>query len=136
MDFSFFNAVMRAGTLPPYEPWFAGVDLNYYYYGYYLIAVLTHLTATPTAIAYNLSMAAIPALTLTAAFSVVYNLTRRLRWALAGVITLGLLANPDAVFQVVDLAPSIDGIEQSYATYGRALGGVIAAAQSSAPASR
>ncbi|HEX7283214.1 MAG TPA: DUF2298 domain-containing protein, partial [Vicinamibacterales bacterium] len=71
MDFSLLNAVMRAGTLPPYEPWFAGVDLNYYYYGYYLIAVLTHLTATPTAIAYNLSMAAIPALTLTAAFSVV-----------------------------------------------------------------
>jgi YYY domain-containing protein len=135
MDFSLFNAVMRAGTLPPYDAWFAGVDLNYYYYGYYLIAVLTHLAATPTAIAYNLSMAAIPALTLTAAFSIAYNLTRSLRWGLAGVATVGLLANPDAVFQVAEFARTGAGtgslIEQSYATYGRTLGGIIAVAQRS-----
>jgi YYY domain-containing protein len=101
MDFSLYNAVMRSDTLPPHEPWYSGVALNYYYYGYVLVAYLTHLTGTPTAIAYNLAMALIPALTVSAAFSIAYNLSRSLPWGIIGASLLGVAGNLDPVFQVV-----------------------------------
>jgi YYY domain-containing protein len=101
MDFSLYNGVMRSGVFPPHEPWFSGVSLNYYYYGYVLVGFLTHLTGTPTALGFNLAMAAIPALTLTAAFSLAYNLSRKLVWGFVGAGLVGLVGNLDPLFQLL-----------------------------------
>lgn len=101
MDFSLYNAMMRTTTFPPYEPWFAGGVLNYYYYGYILLAVVTLLTNTPTALGYNLAMAWIPALTVLCAFSLAYNLTRRLRWGLCGAFFVGFIGNLDPIYQLI-----------------------------------
>ena len=100
MDFSLLNATLRGGDLPPYEPWFSGALLNYYYYGFVLVAYLTRLTGVPSGFAYNLAMALLPALTLVASFSLGRNLTKRIRWGLVTAVFVGLIGNLDPAFQL------------------------------------
>src|SRR5690606_32652277 len=38
MDMTYTSAIARSATFPPYDPWFAGGAMNYYYYGFYLVA--------------------------------------------------------------------------------------------------
>ena len=39
MEFAFLNATLRSPNFPPYDPYFAGGILNYYYYGFYLVGL-------------------------------------------------------------------------------------------------
>ncbi len=74
MDFMFLNAMTRADSFPPQDPWLAGENVAYYYFGYLLISIMTRLSDVATSIGYNLGLAMIVALAATAAFSLVYNL--------------------------------------------------------------
>ena len=74
MDFMFLNAITHAQSFPPPDPWLAGESVSYYYFGYLLVSVMTRLSGLATSIGYNLGLAMIVALTVTAAFSLVYNL--------------------------------------------------------------
>lgn len=53
MDFSYFNAVLKSTVFPPYDPWFAGGYINYYYYGYVIVGVLVKWLGIVPSIAYN-----------------------------------------------------------------------------------
>ncbi|WP_129632503.1 DUF2298 domain-containing protein [Candidatus Oscillochloris fontis] len=63
MDFAFFNAIQRSPTFPPLDPWLAGYSINYYYFGYLLMAVMAQLSGLAPSMAYNLALALIVALT-------------------------------------------------------------------------
>jgi len=80
MDFSYFNAVLKSTSFPPYDPWFAGGYINYYYYGFVIVGVLVKLLGIVPAIAYNLIVPTLFAMTAMGAFSIVWNLitTRKL----------------------------------------------------------
>jgi len=54
MNLSYFTAVMKSATFPPYDPWFAGGYINYYYFGYVIFGTFTKLLGIPPIIAYNL----------------------------------------------------------------------------------
>ena len=43
MDFGFLNSILKSGMFPPHDMWLAGQSINYYYFGYVLIAALTSL---------------------------------------------------------------------------------------------
>ena len=79
MEFAFLNAILRSDTFPPHDPWLSGYAISYYYYGYVIIAMLTRLAATPPAVAFNVGIALLFALTLTGSFGVVYELISRKR---------------------------------------------------------
>ena len=75
MELAYFTAVFRSTTLPPFDPWFAGGYLNYYYWGYFVIACINRVAAIVPTTAFNLAVPLFFALTFTAAFSLGYNLS-------------------------------------------------------------
>ena len=76
MDLSYFTAVLKSTTFPPYDPWFSGGYINYYYYGFVIVGVPVKLLGIEPGIAYNLILPTLFALTAVGAFSVVWNILR------------------------------------------------------------
>lgn len=62
MEMAYFTATTRSTTMPPYDPWFGGGYLNYYYLGWYLLAVPTRALRVAPEIAFNLGVATYGAL--------------------------------------------------------------------------
>jgi len=75
MDFSYFNAVLRSTTFPPYDPWYAGGYLNYYYWGFVLVGVPVKLLGIIPSFAYNLILPTLFSLVGLGAFSLAFNLS-------------------------------------------------------------
>lgn len=74
MDYGFMMSMMRTDFLPASDMWFAGGNINYYYYGQYVYTFMTKLCGLTPDISYNLSMGATFALTLTLSFAICYML--------------------------------------------------------------
>jgi uncharacterized membrane protein len=74
MDLAFLTAVLKSASFPPYDPWFAGGYINYYYFGFVLIGALVHLTGIVPSTAYNLAVPTVFALTALGAWGAAYNL--------------------------------------------------------------
>ncbi len=79
MDFSYFNAVLKSTTFPPYDPWFAGGYINYYYFGFVLVGVPVKWLGIVPAIAYNLILPTLFGLLGLGGFSVGWNLLESTR---------------------------------------------------------
>jgi YYY domain-containing protein len=101
MELAFLNAILRSRYLPPYDPWFSGGYINYYYYGQYLVAVLVKLTGIAPTTAFNLAIPLLFGMTFSAAYTVVAGLVGRWWAGLAGGISLVVIANLDGLRQLV-----------------------------------
>ncbi len=126
MEIAFLNAVLRAPRFPPHDPWLSGFAISYYYFGYVMMGMLTHLAAVPSTVAFNLGIASLFALTVTGAYGLVYVLLageektvesdqirvpprssasardRAARWgALLGPLVLVLMGNLEGVLEVL-----------------------------------
>lgn len=74
MDFSYFNAVLKSTSFPPYDPWYAGGYLNYYYYGFVFIGTLVKLLGIIPSFSYNLILPSMFSMVALGAFSCAWNL--------------------------------------------------------------
>jgi YYY domain-containing protein len=74
MDFSYLNAVLKSTTFPPYDPWYAGGFLNYYYYGFVFVGVFVKWLGIVPAVAYNLIIPTIFAMIALGAYSMGWNI--------------------------------------------------------------
>ncbi len=74
MDFSYFNAILKSTTFPPYDPWFAGGYLNYYYFGFVMMGTLVKFLGITPAVAYNLLLPTACSLIGLGAYSAGWNL--------------------------------------------------------------
>ena len=113
MDFSYLNAVLKSTTFPPYDPWYAGGYINYYYYGFVLVGVPIKLLGLNPSVAYNLIIPTLYTLSGIAAFSVAASLVgkrlqdasarNRMRAAgLAAALALVVLGNLGTVQMIYD----------------------------------
>lgn len=113
MELAIFNATIRSPWFPPYDPWFAGGVLHYYYFGYVPWAVVSRLTGIVPEIAFNLAFPAVFSLVLLNAWSAAAALLWHLRGAgqpvrswrpillpLAAPTLVGLLGNLDFVRRI------------------------------------
>src|SRR5205823_2121642 len=129
MNFAYLNAVVKSDYFPPYDPWFAGGVINYYYFGFVLLAVPIKLTGIMPEIAFNLAEPTLYGALCAGVFAMAFSLSMPVRSLLvrrthayiagvAAVLLAGVLGNLDAGLQVLDqlwklggeLAPSSGGI--------------------------
>jgi YYY domain-containing protein len=112
MNFAYLNAVTKSEYFPPYDPWFAGGIINYYYFGFVLVAVLIKLTGIMPEIAFNLAEPTLFGALCCGVFSLAFTLSIPVRGhvrrgtayvaGVAAVFLVGLLGNLDAGLQVLD----------------------------------
>ena len=74
MELAFINAILRSPTFPPLDPWLAGFNISYYYFGYLMTAMLARITAVSGSVAFNLMLSLTFALSAIGAYGLVYNL--------------------------------------------------------------
>jgi YYY domain-containing protein len=74
MDFSYFNAILKSTAFPPYDPWYAGGYINYYYFGYVIVGTPVKLLGIVPSIAYNFILPTLFACLAVSAFSIGWNL--------------------------------------------------------------
>jgi len=154
MEFAFLNACLKSPYFPPYDPYFAGGYINYYYYGQFLVAVLIKLTGIVPSVAFNLAIPMLFALTVGSAFCVGYNLGKgsegaegtegdpsaplapssSLRPLLSGLLAalfVAVLGNLDGMFHLLDRLGQLGGLSFESGIPGlgvlvRAVPGVLA----------
>jgi len=114
MDFAYLNAVTRSTVMPPFDPWFSGGYLNYYYFGQFVVASMIRLTGVAPSVAYNLAIPMLFALTAGAVFTLVYALAEGSRKAMYGAATLArgpIIAGVVGVVFIL-IAGNLDGLVQ------------------------
>lgn len=120
MELAYLTAIVRSTRMPPFDPWFAGGSMNYYYMGWFLVAVPIRALRIVPEVAFNLAVPTYAAMATVTAASVAQNLValaRRRRhpfspahtWrrpaivaGILGAVLLSGIGNLDGAHQTVE----------------------------------
>jgi uncharacterized membrane protein len=114
MEFAQINAIARSAYFPPYDPWYSDGYLNYYYYGFYLVAFLLKATGIPAELGFNLALPTFMGLLASGGFTVAAALARgvtrsslmALLGGWSGALALCLLGNLSALHRLLEGIPA------------------------------
>ncbi|MGA9532380.1 MAG: DUF2298 domain-containing protein [Anaerolineales bacterium] len=120
MDLSYLNAVLKSPTFPPFDPWFAGGYINYYYFGFVLVGMPMKLLGIDTAVAYNLAIPTIFSLLALSAYAAASHMVapldpeRGLGWGgriagLTAAVFLVLLGNLGTARMIFEAFQAVGG---------------------------
>lgn len=102
MDLSLLSGMGRASDYPPQNPWLAGHQMTYYYFGYLSWGTLNKICQAPVSIAFNLCLAALFAQALVGGLSLGKNLTGRFLPACLSAAAVSCLGNLDGALRLWD----------------------------------
>ncbi|MEQ8189634.1 MAG: DUF2298 domain-containing protein, partial [Candidatus Eremiobacterota bacterium] len=126
MDFAYFNSVIKSPFFPPYNPWFAGGYINYYYFGFVLTGTLVKLTGIIPSVAYNLSIPTLFAMTGAGSFCVVLALSNKdihkkrakdICAAVAGAVFVCIAGNLGEIKIIMDSIAALSNLSSPSALY-------------------
>ena len=90
MDFAFLNASVGSTLGQPEDPWLRGESISYYYFGYWMMGVVSELSGVASNFSYNLSLALVPAMAAAAVLCLVSSMVRYDRGSLDVAVIAGL----------------------------------------------
>ncbi len=108
-ELAYLRAVANSAEFPPYDPWYADGFVNYYYYGWHLIASIMKLSGVGVSTGFQLAAATLAALAGLQCFALTGLLVRgdRRAWLGGGVAVAGFLT----LFLVL-FSGNLDGLRQ------------------------
>lgn len=118
MEMAFLNAIVRSRVFPPLDPFFAHGYINYYYFGFVLVATLCKLTQIATATGFNLAIAGFFGMLVGNVFAVTQSLTRRVWPGVVGAAFVGIIGNLAGAWQVVTDLMGVGGTHSSIPLVG------------------
>ena len=129
MDFAYFNAVLRSINFPPYDPWFAGGYINYYYYGFVFVGVLVKWLGIVPSIAYNLIIPTLFMMVGLGSFSITWNLVKTSMPGLKSSLLERIRLRPlDETGESEDAAEEAKALASSGLSYSAGLASAIGVA--------
>lgn len=123
LDLAFLNAISRSQTFPPLDPFFSGGYINYYYFGYVLVATLCKATFVAPTTGFNLAIPMFFGLMAGTAYSIGRRLTRSIGFGLLATLFVCCIGNLNGVVQLQGDLQSVSPIRFS----APLLGGVVQA---------
>ncbi len=108
-ELAYLRAIARSTEFPPYDPWFSGGTINYYYYGWHLVATVVKLTGVGVSLGFQLAVATVPALLVLQTAGLASTIVDRWRrgsrallaaGSIAAVVAVAFVGNLDALVQV------------------------------------
>jgi YYY domain-containing protein len=118
MEMAFLNAILRSRVFPPLDPFFAHGYINYYYFGFVMVATLCKLSEIMPATAFNLAIATFFAMLLGNSYSVVLALTRRITPGVIAAVLVGLIGNLNGAWQVIQDLMQVAAVHSSIFFFG------------------
>ena len=112
-ELAYLRAIARSTEFPPYDPWYSGGIINYYYYGWHLVATVTRLTGLGVSLGFQLAVATIPALLILQIVGLTTTITSSWRQrrprptviiaAVTSVVAVSIIGNLDALAQIISM---------------------------------